>query len=85
MYLLIYILIRDNQYILMHTLREAVVLQSAYCGVNEHLSEHVYTTHIQHKIHTICLYNMPIQQADRKIKRKIKLTFIEVIKGGTFI
>ena len=62
MYILRYIVIRTNRYIIMHALRGVVVLQIAYRGSTECLSEHVYTTRIQHKIHTICLYKTAIQQ-----------------------
>ena len=38
-----------------------------------------HNTFIQHA------YNTPIQHTNRKIKRKRKLDFVEVIKGGTYI
>ena len=69
----------------MHTSRGAVVLRRAYHGSTKCLLEHVYTTHIQHKIYTTHLYNTPIQHKNLKIKRKIKIAFIEVIKVGTYI
>ena len=62
-----------------------MVLRSSYRGANECLSEHVYTTRIQHKFYTTHLYNMPIQHANRKLIRKEKQAFIEVIKGVTCI
>ena len=37
------------------------------------------------KIHTTRLYNTPIQHANKDIKRKKKLAFIEVEKEGTYI
>ena len=82
MYILEYIVIRSNQYLVMHDSRVAVVLRSAYHGATKCLSEHVYTTRIRHGIYTTRLHNTPIQHANRKLSRKERLTFIEVIKGG---
>ena len=56
------------------------MLQSTYRVDTGCLSEHVYTTRIQHKIRTTRLYNTPIQHTNRRIKQKRKTSFIEVIK-----
>ena len=42
-------------------------------------------TRIQYEIHTTRFYNTPIQQANQKLSRKLKLAFIEVIKAGIYI
>ena len=58
-----------------------MVIKSAYRGVTECLSEHVYNAHIQYVIYTTCQYNTQIE----KLNRKEKLALIGVIKGGTYI
>ena len=70
-YIMRYIVIWTNWYIVMHAPRGPMVLRNAYCRATKCLSEHVYTTHIQQKV----IYNTPIQQANRKIKQKIKTNF----------
>ena len=67
-YILRYILIRTNQYIVVLASRGVVY----YSGSTEFLPEHLYTSRIQDKIHTTRLYNTPVQHVNRKIKRKRK-------------
>ena len=60
----------------MHASREVVYCRSAMgC-----LLKHVYTSRIQHRIHTTRLHNTQIEKLSVK-----KLAFIEVIKGGKYI
>ena len=70
-YILVYIVIRTNRYIVIHASRGIVY----YCGATEFLSEHVYNTPFIQR-----LYNTPIKHANQKLSGKEKLSFIEVIK-----
>ena len=89
MYISIYIVIRTNQYIVIHALRGVVyyygdmeytllALRSAYHNT---LIQYEYNTEFIQHGYTTCQYNKQLE----KSTRKEKLALIKVIKGGTYI